>query len=253
MGSGEIQHSGGKAAELKGTLDGHPALFAYPARTALGRMVPKSRVYVAGSPGRRVRDRITDKVAQIVWRNKLAPETLKLPASRAVPEIQVFSIALKPSIMAENLPEDILRCIDRAIGFPIIFELTTHPEDDADSGRIRVAASYKRPSEAETGKWVVGDYYATGWLPADAPRTPLPVALNMGALYEQILRRLIQTPIRQGESVAALVERQGRIAAKQRERRRLEARMQREKQFNRKIEINRQIRKLKTDLNSLRQ
>jgi len=230
-----------------------PSLFDYPARAALGRVVPKTRLFVAGKPSRRVRDQITAKVAQIVWQYKLAPETLNLSASPGVPEIQVFTVALKPDGLSDNteLPEDILRCIDRAIGFPIIFELTASTNEGDAPNQIRVAATYKRPSEAEMGKWVIGDYFATDWLPADTPRAPLPVALDLARLYEQMLRRLILVPAREGETIAVLAERQRQIAVKQREYQRLEARVHREKQFNRRVELNRQLRVLKTELAEL--
>ena len=52
-------------------------------------------------------------------------------------------------------------------------------------------AAYKRPSEADSAKWVVGDYFATDWQPADSERSPLPVSLDLAGLYEQLLRRLM--------------------------------------------------------------
>ena len=229
----------------------HPVLFDYPPRAALGRVVPKTRLYAAGKPSRRVRDQFATKVAQVVWQYKLAPETVNLPASRGVTEIQVFSLTFKSAGDEEELPEDILRCIDRAIGFPILFELTVSRDDGAASDQVRVAATYKRPNEADAGKWVIGEYFATDWLPAGTPRSPLPVALDLGRLYEQILSQLIPVPARQGESMAALVERQGRIAVKQRECRRLEARVHSEKQFNRKVELNRQLHELRAELDRL--
>jgi hypothetical protein len=233
------------------TAAASPALFDYPDRARLGRAVPKNRIVVASKPGRRVRDQLTGQVAKIVWQHKLAPETVNLRGSKAVPEIQVFSLALKPAGVGDTLPVDVLRCIDRAIGFPLIFELSVSRENGAASDQVRVAATYKRPSEADASKWVINEYFATDWLPANTPRIPLPVALDLSRLYEQMLRQLIPVPARPGESMAALVERHGRIAVMQRECRRLEARIHREKQFNRKVELNRQLRELKTELDTL--
>lgn len=230
---------------------GQPALFDYPHRARLGRLVPKNRIVVAGKPSRRVRDQLTTQVAKIVWQYKLAPETVNLQGSKPVPEIQVFSLVLKPAGVGEELPVDILRCIDRAIGFPLIFELTTSREDGGAGDQIRVAATYKRPSEADASKWVIGEYFATDWLSADTARAPLPVALDLGRLYEQMLRQLIPLPARQGESMVDLVERHRRIAVKERERRRLEARLNRENQFNRKVELNQQLRQLHEELSAL--
>ena len=47
---------------------GHPGLFDYPDRAALGRVVPKSRIYAAGQVSRRLRDQITQQIDKIVWR-----------------------------------------------------------------------------------------------------------------------------------------------------------------------------------------
>lgn len=229
----------------------HPALIDYPERTRVGRVVPKNRIMVAGAPGRRVRELMTAQVAKITWQYKLAPETLSLKSSKAVPEIQVFRVAIKPAGVGDDLPVEVLKCIDRAIGFPLIFELSVSRDDGATRDQVRVAGTYKRPSESETGKWVMGEYVATDWLPADTPRTALPVALDMTRLYEQMLRQLIPIPARPGESIAALVARHGQIAATQREYQRLEARIQREKQFNRKVEINTQLWRLKTELEEM--
>ena len=235
------------------TEAGHPALIDYPERARVARFVPKNRIMVSGAPGRRVRDQLTTQVARITWQYKLAQETLNLKGSKAVPEIQVFRVALKPAGVSDELPVEVLKCIDRAIGFPIIFELTSSREDGATRDAIRVAATYKRPSEADASKWVLDDYFATDWLPADTPRTSLPVALDLSRLYEQLLRELLPIQARPGESMVALMERHSRITAKQRECQRLEARIQREKQFNRKVELNRQLRALKAELDTLRE
>ncbi|MAA75043.1 MAG: methyl-accepting chemotaxis protein [Salinisphaeraceae bacterium] len=235
------------------TEAGHPALIDYPERARVGRVVPKNRIMVAGAPGRRVRDQLTAQVARITWQYKLAPETLNLKGSKAVPEVQIFRVALKPAGLSDDLPVEVLKCIDRAIGFPLIFELISSREDGARRDAIRVAATYKRPSEADASKWVIDDYFATDWLPADTPRAPLPVALGLPRLYEQLLRELLPIKARPGESMAALVERHGRITAKLRECRRLKARIQREKQFNRKVEINRQLQALMAELDTLRE
>lgn len=232
-------------------LAGHPAFVAYPERAWLGRVVPKNRFDVAGKPSRRVRDQLTAQVARITWQYKLAPETLNLKGSKAVPELQVFSLVLKPAGAGDKLPEEVLRCIDRAISFPILFELIAHQKNGAASDQIRVAATYKRPSESDRSKWVIGDYFATDWLPADTPREPLPVALDLARLYEQMLRRLIPLPARDAESIAALTERHREATVKRRECEQLQARLHREKQFNRKVELNRQLHEQQAELDTL--
>ncbi|QOJ15191.1 MAG: DUF4391 domain-containing protein [Planctomycetia bacterium] len=221
-------------------------LFEYPAQAAFGRVLPKSKVFAFGSVSRRVKDLFAAEIERIVWRFKLAPETVNLPAAPGVTEIQIFGVELKPGI--EELTEDVLRCIDNAIGFPIVFEIVAPTVKGA---RVKVVAAYKRPSEADTSKWVVGDYVSTEWVPADAKRSTLPVTLNLGSLYDQMLRQLMPVAGRPGESLKELAERQRLIAVKQRELVRLEQQLRREKQFNRRVEINGQMREVKAAVDAL--
>jgi hypothetical protein len=88
----------------------------------------------------------------------------------------------------------VLRAIDRAIPLPIVFQLH-HGQ------RTRMVAAYKRPSAAEAGKWVIDSYFAGAWQPADAARVPLPIALDLHSLYEQLLRSLLPQAARPGESL----------------------------------------------------
>lgn len=232
----------------------HDVLFDYPIKAEYGRVLPKNKVYAFGKPTRRVRDLITSRVARIVWAYKLAPDTINLPARSGVLEVQVFRVELKPdrspdAFDGETLAdasggEDILRCIDKAIVSPIIYELV-------DGDRIRCAAAYKRSSEADSAKWVVGDYFGTGWLPTDTTRESLPVALDISSLYEQMLRRLMPLSPRSGESLRDQTERLGTLATKRRECHRIEAQLRRERQFNRKVELNATLRSLRTEVQEL--
>lgn len=220
-------------------------LFDYPQKAAFGRVLPKTKVYAFGKTSRRVRDLFVEEIHQIVWQFKLAPETTNLPAGPGVNEIQVFSLELKPGI--EQPSESLLRCIDNAIAFPIFYEAV----GQGDSRQVKVIAAYKRPSEADFAKWVVGEYFSTDWQPKSTSRSPLPVALNLAGLYEQMLRQLIPLPLRPGETLQALVARSEAAASKRRECETLEAQLKRAKQFNRKVEINAQLRTARSEYDSL--
>ena len=227
--------------ERAGHPSSHPAFVRYPAQAAFGRTLPKSKLYTHSHAGTRLKSLFVQQVEQIVWQFKLAPETINLPARPAVPEIQVFGIQLK----TPELHFDVLRAIDQVVQFPIIFEL-------AHAGRTRVVACYKRPNESDASRWVLSDYFATGWLPDNAERSALPVALHLGSLYEQLLRALLPLPARPHETLAEQVARLGALAAKQREADKTAARLERARQFNRKVAINADLRRLHNELDALR-
>jgi hypothetical protein len=216
------------------------AFFDYPKASAFGRVVPKSRIYEHAGVGAALRDLFVTQVDQIVWKYKLAPETMNLAATRSVSEIQVFGINLRTG----KLDEEVLRAIDRAIAFPLIFEFSW-------SGKRKAVAAFKRPSDADTTKWVVSAYFATDWAPDDAPRRPLPVALNLGGLYDALLTALMPNAAGSGEDIQVRVARMEAIRAKTREVDRIKARLAREKQFNKRVAINAELRAARQELERL--
>ena len=66
------------------------AFFDYPKGAAFGRVLPKTKVYEHAKAGAKLRQIFVDQVDQIVWQYKLAPETIKLSATKYVSEIQIF-------------------------------------------------------------------------------------------------------------------------------------------------------------------
>lgn len=220
------------------------ALFAYPKQAEFGRTLPKNKIYEHSGANTRLKDLFVKQVEQIVWRYKLAPETINLAAKSGVPEIQVFAIQLK----TPDLHRDVLRCIDGAIPFPIIFELTQGQGAEAST---QVIAAYKRPNEADAASWVCSEYFEAGWRPAETVRAPLPLALDLGVLYQQLLVRLVPVTARTEEPLRDLVARAEEFTAKEREVAKAESRIAKEKQFNRKVEIHATLRQLKTELEQL--
>ncbi len=223
------------------------ALFAWPSQAAVGRAVAKSKIYAHAKPTAALRALFVDQVESITWAYKLSPETINLPAKPAVPEIEVFEVALK----LPDVSHSVLRCIDKAMPRPILFNLRFE-------GHTQPVAAYKRPSDAAhhqgglpVSQWVLGDYHAAPWQKDGESRPALPMALDLQSLYEQLLRQHLAAPSRAGETLRDQLDRLAALAAKQAAAAKLEARLNAEKQFNRKVEINSQLRTIRTELEAL--
>ncbi|MDE0032283.1 MAG: DUF4391 domain-containing protein [Deltaproteobacteria bacterium] len=216
------------------------AFFRYPKSAAFGRVVPKAKIYERAGANTALRGLFVREVDQIVWRFKLAPETTNLSATKAVTEVHIFGLSLKTG----KLDEAVLRAIDKAIPFPLIFELTWRRKRKA-------VAAFKRPSAANSTKWVISEYFVTGWVPEDAPREPLPVALDLGALYDRMLTAIMPAAGHGSEDIQTRVERIDAIRAKTREVERITVRLNREKQFNKRVAINAEKRSAKQELERL--
>lgn len=222
------------------------ALFAWPPQAAVARPVAKAKIYAHAKPSAALRALFARQVESITWAYKLAPETINLPATPGVPEIEVFELALK----LPDIDHGVLRCIDKAIPFPIFFVLRFE-------GHSQPVAAYKRPSDAahhqrgQISQWVLGDYHAAPWQKDDLPRPGLPVALDLQGLYEQLVRQHLAAPSRPGESLRDQLDRLSLMAARQTAAAKLETRLLQEKQFNRKVQINAQLRTIRSELDAL--
>ena len=102
---------------------------------------------------------------------------------------------------------------------------------------------------------MVGDYHAAPWQADDTlddmPRPGLPVALDLAGLYTQLLRQHLAVPARAGETLRDQLDRLAQLQAKQVAAARLETQLAQEKQFNRKVEINAQLRTMRSELHAL--
>lgn len=207
------------------------ALFIYPKSTVLKRAIPKSRIYAQIVSTKKLKDSFTREVEQITWAYKLAPETINIPATKSVTEIQVFQVKAKD----DKISDEVLRAIDRAIPFPIIFELLSYD-------LLQIAVAHKRVSEGDSRKWVVSDHLRSDWVPQSSERSPLPVAISMGSLYDQILTMLMPIEADADESIVSQLERIDAILGVEREIKRLESKLKRETQFNIKVTLHGQLK-----------
>lgn len=215
-------------------------LFSFPKQAYFGRVIPKTKFYEHGSVTKKQKDLFVKQVEQIVWLYKLAPETINLPATDNVPELQVFKIALKGG----ELSNDVLRCIDQAVMFPILFEVEW-------GDKVKLVAAYKRKSNSADGKWVLTNYYSTDWKAIDSERLNFQYSLNLASIYEQVLKVISPIKPREGEDLDGLFERNEQIKKKKSEFIRIEARLKQEKQFNKRVELNASLRDIKIDIEQL--
>lgn len=205
-----------------------PVLFRWPANAAFGRTVPKTKFYEHGNARTALREKFVDDVQRVTWAYKLADDTIRLRGTTAVPEIQVFTVETKGA----DVSDDVLTAIDRTVHFPIIFEV-------ASGDRVRTVAAQK----SLNGKTpTISAYFTTGWQAVNAPRRPLPTALDLPGLYEALLTALLPVETRVGESVSEATDRLDCTRKLQREITAMEKKLRTEPQLNRKIELRRQIK-----------
>lgn len=217
-------------------------LYRFPPSAKFNHVLNKERFYAGARNNRKLKSLFTDQVTRIRWSYKLSPQTINIPATSEVPEIEVIQI----DAVTDQLDPAVLLAIDRAIPNPTIHEIHA-------GGRIRQTAAYKRSSESDKKSIVIGHYVTTDWVAADHPRATLPITLNLGSLYAAILRSMMDVPLRDGERLREHVQRHSAILMARREAERIEKKMNAEKQLNRKVEWNAQLRTINQNIAHLTQ
>ncbi len=218
-------------------------MFDFPPSTLVNRVIPKTRILENARPSTRLKGLLTQQIQQIRWHAKLSPETIRIPATPLVPEIQVFHLALKGS----EVHPDLLALLDKTIPQPMLWVIETTDHNLAHS------AAYKRPSEADASQWVIGARFTSGFTSPPSSHPQIPVALDLSRLYRAILQPLLPLTARDAEALPTLIERCDHYRSHRRKITQLTAKVNREKQFNRRVELNQQLNNLKQNIATLSQ
>lgn len=205
----------------------------FPDRARLNKNVPKTAIYAHSSPTKRQKELFVAQVDSITWAYKLSTETANLPQGETVKELQVFNVQLK----GRDLDEEVLNVVDRSIPSPILYVIR-------GQGEVEYASAYKRQSRSDRSELVISKPFFSGRFPEGSTAQPMPVALNLEALYHRLLENLIGLARRPGETMDHLVERAERVASLKREAALLNVKIDRERQFNRKVDMNRELKSL---------
>jgi hypothetical protein len=218
------------------------ALYQFPESCLYNKPIPKARIFANSSANTRIQNLFSREVSSIIWKYKLSPETIQLKPSQETRELQIIEIHLK----GESYHPDILETLDRAIPSAVVFEIVRGNERC-------LTATYKRRSEADSSKHVLYSYLRSPWIQDDYKRENLPVVLGIHDLYMAILNSLSPIGKCEHEDMDGFFTRMNKITTMKKEIERLESRLHKERQFNRKVDLNKQIKVLKGHLEVLSQ
>ena len=212
-----------------------------PRTTEFNRRIPKQKFYENLDITPALKRCFIDQIRTVVWRNKIAPDTVNLAAGQKVSELQVFSILLNDG----KLDEAVLKQIDREIPYHILFLL----EYD---GRVQAWIGYKEEAGSGTAAFKVNQYYHTDWMTPE--ELPLKLeGLDMDSVYENLVRQIAgetletqaATTLQEAYEKSVLRDKLVKQIAT------LEKKAWNEKQPKRKLEIAKQLQGYKRELDEL--
>ena len=219
-------------------------MIGLPKTTEFNKRIPKQKFYENISVTPALRRIFIDQIKVIYWRNKIAPSTMNLEAGNTVMEIEVFEVKLN------SVPLDIsvLRQMDKEIPYHIIF-LLEH------EGKYQAWMAYKEKTGSSNNAFKVDAYYHTDWFPENENILKLD-GLNMDTVYENYVRQVAGDALRastagESESLKESVERAKQIQQLQKQIDALQVKIHREKQLNRQIELNSELKRIKREMETL--
>lgn len=229
----------------------------FPKTTEFNKRIPKQKFYENLSVTPDLKRIFVEQIKEIVWRNKLAPSTLNVAPGEMVTELEVFLIRLNQ----KDLDQRVLQLLDRGIPYHILFLL----EYDAS---VQAWIGYKEPGTTKQGSFKVDSYYHTEWETPDQLDLKLN-GLSLDAIYENLIRQIgnfekDETAVEKKEEINEEpgvylhyngISGQIRLRQKREKLSKqvdvLETKVRNEKQFNRQVLLNEELKKFKKELEDL--
>ncbi|MHA5057551.1 DUF4391 domain-containing protein [Acinetobacter schindleri] len=222
-------------------------LYKFPQQAKVDRLIPKNKFYEQGKANTKIEQLFVDQVENIRWAYKLASSTIHLQDQEDLKEIQIFRVKSR----VEDLDVSILSFIDKLILTPIVFEVVYQD-------KVKVVATYKRLNQADKTKAVLGQYYASDWL-EDADRVELPLYLKLADLYEHFIAQILPIALSKDQendnesvSIELQLQKVQQLESLQKQLNQLQSKLRNERQFNRKVELNKKVSELESQLAQVR-
>lgn len=202
-------------------------MLGLPRSTEVNRRVAKEKLYANATLTTQLRDMIKEQIESVVWRNKLADTTVGVATGATVKEIQVFEVILRQ----RGLDKRVLHAIAKAIPYKILFVLTYGDE----------AQSWMEAS---------GTFYNTEWFSLDGFSLKFE-GLNLDIVYENLVRQIADGRLDVDGDIGDAVNRDKHLQKLERDIAALEKKVLREKQFNRQVELNSELKRLRAELEGM--
>lgn len=217
-------------------------MLGLPKATEFNRRIPKAKFYENITITTSLKRLFVDQVKNIYWRNKIASTTTNLIDGKYVTEIEVFEINLNSS----QVDIDLLKSIDSVIPYHILYILEYN-------GNYQAWIGYKGFTNIEKKISKVDRYYHTNWFEEKNLIVKLE-GLNLDDVYENLVRQVAGDKLQFDNSTESLkqsVERDKEIETLKKQISILQNKIRKENQLNKQIEMNTELKKLKSVLEKL--
>lgn len=191
-----------------------------PDSALVNKFVAKSRFYDRITLSTKLQNEFTGKVRRITWKYKLAEDTIGISKTESVTEIQIFEIELKQQV----IPKHIVKIVDKSIPYPILYRFIY--QDDFAFG-ITLKDKGKTPQT-----------YFSDW--NEEIRFDF-TGIDLEKVYQKLVKAFISEAGKTQQRFEDAVALDSQIKSVEKEITTLQNKIKREKQFNRKVDLNKRL------------
>ncbi len=188
-----------------------------PKEALVNKFIAKTKFYEKANLNAKLQKEFVDKIQKITWKYKLAESTIGVAKTQAVTEIQVFEIEMKEQV----IPKNVLKVIDKSIPYQILYRFVYE-------GNVAYGITLKENTSVE-------NYYFSDW---NADITFDFSGIDLEKVYQKLVKSFIRGEAQNKGSFNEIIRVDNNIKTLETEIVALEIKISKEKQFNRKVEIN---------------
>lgn len=199
-------------------------MITLPDRCNVNKFIPKKTFYEKIGVSTSIKDDFINNIDKITWLYKLSEDTLGISKSQDVEEIQIFEIILKEKV----LPKKIIKIISKAIPYKILFILK-YDKDYCYSIKV-------------------DNIYFTEW------NEDIEFNIN-GLTLETIYENIVKSIIKENNNTNTfdnIIENKSKVDELSKKIEQLTNKVNNEKQFNKKVELNLELQRLKKEMEELK-
>lgn len=198
-------------------------MFDLPKDCYVNKFLPKKIFYEKVGVSSSVKDEFVNIVDRITWLYKLSPDTIGIPKTEKIEEIQIFQIDIKE----KKIPSSVIKTITKGVQYKILF-IIKYNNDFCYSIKV-------------------DDIYSTDWNKKIEFEFN---AINLEIVYENIVKLIINEE-NSNKQFEEIIENKKNTIELEKKINQLKQKIKNEKQFNRKVELNSELNKLINELEAM--
>ncbi len=198
-------------------------MFDLPKKCFVNKFIPKKTFYERVGFSSNIKDDFVNIIDKIIWLYKISPDTLGVNKTKQVEEIEIFELYLKIRV----LPKTVIKIISKSIPYPVLFVIKYKDE---------VCYSIK-----------ADDNFFTDWNEQINFNFK---GINLEYIYEQIVKVIIREEQNNNNFSEILIQKSKREELLKKIQI-LKKKIKTEKQFNKKVELNKLLGNLEKEMGEL--